>query len=339
MTIKLKISALLFLNLLVICFTEAKDRILPNHLCNVVGFDALNDSVIGDKCWGLATLSVSNMRAKPEHSSELVTQALMGTPLKVLEYSDGWYRVQTPDDYTGWMDSAGLTRFTSDQMDEWKMSGRYFYNRISGNVFDSPNKNSTVISDLALGDLFVAEDASKGFLKIFIPDGRTVFVRKSDCISFQKWSTTKPGSEEIISVAKGMLGSPYMWGGTSCKALDCSGLTKTAFFSQGIILARDASQQAQYGEHPDFNHLKNLLPGDLLFFGRDKQHIVHVGIYMGRGFYIHASGLVRINSIDPKDPAYNVTEKKNLVAAGRILNSLNTEGIVLLKDHSWYVKR
>jgi hypothetical protein len=46
--------------------------------------------------------------------------------------------------------------------------------------------------------------------------------------------------------------------------------------------------------------------------------------------------LVRINSIDPKDPAYNLSERKSLLTTSRILNSLNTDGIVLVKDHPWY---
>jgi len=311
------------------------------HVCMMVQasepvFRILPDTVIGEKSWGLATLSVSNMRAKPQHSSELVSQALMGTPLKVLEYTDGWFRVQTPEGYLGWMDSSGLVRLTQQEMDAWRNSNRYFYKQISGNVFAAPNKNSKIVSDLVLGDIVVAEAESKGFLKIRIPDGRSGFVRKKECVSFQEWTGEKPDAEAAVSVAKKMLGSPYLWGGTSCKAVDCSGLTKIAYYSQGIILARDASQQALYGSHPDYTQIGNLQPGDLLYFGRDKEHIIHVGIYFGNGFYIHASGLVRINSIDPKDPAYNVTEKKNLVAASRVLDSLNTEGIVLVKDHPWY---
>jgi len=297
----------------------------------------VSDTVTIEKPWALATLSVSNIRGKAEHSSELVTQVLMGTPLKVLEAVEGWYKVETPEHYTGWMDSFGLACVTKQEMDNWKVSPRYFFGQISGNVLSSPNKKSPVISDLVLGDLFVAESNSKGFLKIRIPDGRIGFVRKSDCISFKDWTERKPDGQQVIVVAKKMLGTPYLWGGTSTKGVDCSGFTKNAYFSQGIILERDAYQQASHGEHPDLNVISELEPADLLFFGRDKQKITHVGIYIGNGFYIHASGLVRINNIDPKHQAYILTEKKKLVATSRILNSLNTEGITLIKDHPWYV--
>jgi hypothetical protein len=187
-----------------------------------------------------------------------------------------------------------------------------------------------------MGDLFEVEAEVNGFLKIRISDGRIGFVRKKDCLSWNEWTNRKQDAPSVISVARQLLGVPYMWGGTSCKAVDCSGLSKTSYFSQGIILARDASQQARYGEHPDFNNISSLEPGDLLFFGRSAQRVTHVGLYLGNGKYIQASGFVRISSIDPNDPEFDLTERKKLVASSRVLNSLNTEGIVLIKDHPWY---
>jgi hypothetical protein len=261
----------------------------------------------------------------------------MGTPMKILDYQEGWYKVQTPENYIGWMGEKELQRITETQLELWKKSNRYFYNRINGTVFSSPDKKKLVISDLVLGNLFEVETEVKGFLKMRFPDGRTGFVKKTDCISWQEWTGRKPDANTIVQIASQMMGIPYLWGGSSPKSMDCSGLTKIAYFSQGIILARDASQQARYGEHPDFSNHNNLQPGDLLFFGRNAQRITHVGIYLGKEEYLNASGYVRINSLDPKDPRYKLTEKKNLVSASRIVNSRNTEGIVLVKDHSWYV--
>ena len=119
------------------------------------------------------------MRALPKDASELVSQVLMGTPLKVLDYVDKWYRVQTPEHYIGWMDTSGLQRLLQKELDRWKKSNRYLFNSISGFVYDAPGKKGEVVSDLVLGDLFEAEPSAKGFLKIKIPDGRIGFVKKS----------------------------------------------------------------------------------------------------------------------------------------------------------------
>ena len=319
---------------------EGKTRILKFLSEKKIQFTdsirVLPDASLGEKTWGLATLSVSNIRAKAEDAAELVSQALMGTPMKILDYREGWYKVQTPDNYIGWMGDKEFQRITEPQLELWRKSNRYFFNRITGNVFNSTDKKKTVISDLVLGDLLEVVSESKGYLKVRFPDGRSGFVKKKDCISWNEWISRKPNANDIIETATQMMGIPYLWGGASAKATDCSGLTKITFYTQGIILTRDASQQARYGEHPDFTNYNNLQPADLLFFGRNSQHITHVGIYLGKEEYLNASGYVRVNSLDPKDPRYKLTEKKNLVAAGRILNSLNTDGIVLVKDHPWY---
>ena len=63
-----------------------------------------------------------------------------------------------------------------------------------------------------------------------------------------------------------MTGVPYLWGGNSSKANDCSGFTQTIFKSQGMQLPRDARQQALLGEKITPNETwENILPGDLLF--------------------------------------------------------------------------
>jgi gamma-D-glutamyl-L-lysine dipeptidyl-peptidase len=290
---------------------------------------------LGDRTWALAKLSVSNLRSQPGHVSELVSQALMGTPMKVLDFKDHWYRIQTPEHYIAWIDSGEIKRFTPAEMEHWKKSNRYMFNLISGYAWDIPDLKGNIVSDLVLGDLFEVEASVHKFLKIKTPDGRIGYVRKDECISFGDWSKSQPSAQTILSVARQMTGFPYLWGGGSSKAVDCSGFVKLAYFSKGIILARDASQQAGCGDTLDFTRLDNLLPGDLIFFGQSLQQITHVGIYMDKGDFIHASGRVHISSIVPGDPKYNPARK--IEAARRILNSKNTEGIVRVKDHPWYI--
>src|SRR5664279_2644038 len=124
------------------------------------------DASLGDQTWGLTTLSAASMRSQPDHASEMVSQALMGTPLKVLEFKDGWYRVQTPDYYIGWMEGHGLSLFTSTEMVRWRKSDRYVYNRISGNAFASAKRHSMIITDLVLGDLLEAEAVTNRYVTV-----------------------------------------------------------------------------------------------------------------------------------------------------------------------------
>jgi len=299
----------------------------------------LPEATLGSKIWGIAKLSVANMRTVPAHAGEMASQVLMGTPVKILAEKEDWLQVQTPDMYIGWMNRGAIVLKTEDEMTTWKQGKRYIFNRINGVALASPGKNAQPVSDLVLCDLFELISEAKGYLQVRLPDGRSAFVKKNECISFQEWTTRPVDVPSVLSVARQMMGVPYFWGGTSSKSADCSGLTKTSYYSQGVVLSRDASQQARYGSHPDFTDYHNLQPGDLIFFGSSPQRVTHVALCLGNGTFIHASGssaMVRLNSFNPNDSLFDANLLKSLVGSSRIVNSLNTEGIVPVKNHPWY---
>jgi len=294
----------------------------------------LPDEKAGEKTWALVNLSVANLRAKPSDASELVSQVLLGTPLKVLDYSNRWYRVQTPENYIGYLDAGGLETLTSKELERWKKADRWIYSRIAGFIYDEPDYSGEIVSDVVLGDLFEVESSDNGWLKMRFPDGRTGFANQSECLRYKQWINLPVNADQILLTGRKMMGFPYLWGGTSTKGIDCSGFVKTAFYAQGVILARDASQQARYGEPIDFSKIENLQPGDLLFFGRSAERVTHVGIYISNGDFIHSSGRVHIGSIVAGDPKND--PGRNLVAVRRVINSIDSEGIVSVKKHHWY---
>jgi Cell wall-associated hydrolases (invasion-associated proteins) len=299
----------------------------------------LPDKQLGDKTWGLVKLSVANLRTKPAHAEEMATQALMGTPVKILEEKGEWWLVQTPDLYIAWANHGAIIPKTAEEMTNWKKSKRYIYNQLNGFAYSAPDKKAMPVTDLVICDLFEVIGEVKGYLRALLPDGRTAFVKKNECLSFQEWTGKPLQIPSVMQVAKKMMGVPYFWGGTSSKATDCSGLTKTSYYSQGVVLARDASQQMRYGMHPDFSDYRNLQPGDLIFFGSSAQRVTHVALYLGNGLFIHASGssaMVRLNSLNPNDLLFDASLLKIMVGSSRVSNSLNTDGITLVKDHPWY---
>jgi cell wall-associated NlpC family hydrolase len=104
-------------------------------------------------------------------------------------------------------------------------------------------------------------------------------------------------ARQAIAAARGQIGVPYVWGGTSPSGFDCSGLTQWAFEKAGVDLPRTSRAQAQAGEEVD---LDNMQPGDLIFFNSP---VSHVGIYIGDGKMIEAprSGKdVKISSVAPR---------------------------------------
>lgn len=95
--------------------------------------------------------------------------------------------------------------------------------------------------------------------------------------SVSEASSTNSLSETVISTAKSYLGTRYKYGGTTKAGMDCSGLMCTTFKSINIILPRTSEAQSGFGKKIA---LKDVKPGDLLFFTDRKGHkkVTHVGL-------------------------------------------------------------
>ena len=134
----------------------------------------------------------------------------------------------------------------------------------------------------------------------------------SGCASTPPESSKPPAVHQpVLDVAVTELGTPYRYGGSTPRGFDCSGLVYYAYYKAGIRIPR--STMAQY-RHAQRVALKNLQPGDLVFFRIARRSVTHVGIYAGNGRFIHAPSRGRVVSYDSLDDPY---WKKRLVAAGR----------------------
>ncbi len=115
--------------------------------------------------WGIVTLSVCNIRSKAGHSAELLTQALLGTPVKIFKKQQGWFLIQTPDRYFGWVDTAGITPKNKAELAEWKTFKKVIYNQQFGFVYSESSTKSKVCSDLVLADLLSVIESENNFCK------------------------------------------------------------------------------------------------------------------------------------------------------------------------------
>jgi hypothetical protein len=281
-----------------------------------------------DKIYGVVTISVASIRSEPREASELATQATLGTPLQIYKREGFWCLVQTPDDYISWADVGAITWMNESQFATWQQSPKVIYLQPSGYSYTEANTTSQIVSDLVGGSILRLVGEKNSFLKVAYPDGREAFVAKMEAQPYHTWlSSLKVNEASLVQTAKRMMGLPYLWGGTSFKAVDCSGFTKTIFFMNGMIIPRDASQQVHTGKLVDISGgFAPLRPGDLLFFGRSAtdttpERVTHVGMWIGNNEFIHASSHVRVSSVDAKAANYDEFNLKRLLRVKRILNS------------------
>ena len=198
-------------------------------------------------------LSVTNLRKEPDHSSELVSQAIMGTPVMVLKNDGSWALIRTPDRYISWTERLSLRLVTTEEMQEWKRSDRIVYEKNSGWMYSNIAETG-IVSDLVSGCILARIGGSGAYSRVVTPDGREGFVESSAIVPFDQFRQKKAeAGEDIINRASLLTGVPYLWGGSSSKGVDCSGFVQTVYFMNGLILARDASQQALYGDQVDIS--------------------------------------------------------------------------------------
>lgn len=291
------------------------------------------------KEFGVIDVSVANLRGDGKHSAELVTQATLGTPVKIWKRTEEWYYIQTPDDYLAWVDHGGITTMNAKEFKNWKSSEKVIYQKPFGQSYTSVSKDS-VVSDLVIGDILELESEKNNFFKVRYPDGRPAFIPKDESAVYSEWlKNMDPSPEKLVSVAEEMMGLPYLWGGTSAKGVDCSGFTKTIYFMNGMVVPRDASQQVREGELIDsMGDFSKLKVGDLLFFGRPatdstSEKVVHVGMWIGNNRFIHSSGDVHISSMDENAPHFDRFNRDRYLRTKRYLGS-NSEGLKYLSKKS-----
>jgi len=286
----------------------------------------LPDPALGSRNSGLVNISVGNVRRGPDHRAELVSQVLLGETVELLKKNGGWYYIHCPDRYLGWIDEGALLTVDAAALTEWNSADLYRVVCQSGLLRSGPKAGAPPVCDVTAGDLLRRVAGKGSWLEASLPDGRSGFIESTALMNDQSWRVSrKLTPTNIEAAARFFMGAPYLWGGTSPKGFDCSGFVKTVFFLNGTSLNRDADQQARQGEEVEAGSaFQNLRRGDLLFFGdkaaADKpERIMHVGIYLSDRKFIHCSGRVRVNSLDPAAPDYDEWHAKDFVCARRFL--------------------
>ena len=240
----------------------------------------------------ICPLSIVPVRKDPSDRAEMTTQWLFGETATMLERTDKWSRLRFDHDgYEGWVDNR--------QMQPTKAKALPDAVRAAQPVVQVTTTHA--ILQLPMGAVLPGdpENAPIPITGRISINGRTTEELEG------------PAIERITTLAPLWLGAPYLWGGRTPWGVDCSGFTQTLYLLGGVVLPRDAWQQAEKGQTIDLIDLSRT--GDLAFFSNDEGKIIHVGIVLdsegGSKKILHASGRVRIDTLD-HEGIFNVEEKR-----------------------------
>ncbi len=235
----------------------------------------------------------------------LVTQALYGERVVVREMAGDWARVvvtgqpssQDPDGYPGWMPivqlRAGEAPLTATSA---------VVSRPTATLRDATDPSRAVL-DLSYNTRLPVLAAGPADVTVALPTGGRGVVAASD-VDVQSSGPRPTTGADLVAGARLFSGLPYLWAGTSSAGYDCSGFTLAVYGVRGIVLPRDADDQAGLGTPVDRSRLQ---PGDLLFYSStaERSSITHVSMYVGNGMMIQAPATGRTVETVPVDsPAY-----------------------------------
>ena len=246
--------------------------------------------------------SIAPMHAEARVSSAQISQRLAGHVVDVLEAEGEWLRVRGEDGYEGWMHRGYI----------------------------GTGAGSTAAPSARLLSLGCVVRDETTLLTRALPVGAwvgpTERVCSGDAVDPAVRATALPRDARAIvkTAVERFAGTPYQWGGISPWGADCSGLTQTTFWLHGVVLPRDAWQQAEVGVDAG-RDAAAWMPADLIFFSdRADRRITHVGIALGESRVVHVAlgrGGHAIERLDALDDPYVATLMARFVVARRVVDS------------------
>jgi len=190
--------------------------------------------------------------------------------------AEGWARIRTADDYTGWTPLSALlpgkAYAAAGAWPKWRGCSRHLSRAERNGPCAAADRavrsRLEVVAEPPAGALAPSAAARR-------PRG---WVQAGDV------APTRNARLPEISSSATLSGTPYTWGGTSCFGYDCSGFAQIAGAAARILMPRDAHRRPTGAAGRPSS--ATIEAGDLLYFGGSAKKITHTGVYLGDGKFI-----------------------------------------------------
>lgn len=247
--------------------------------------------------YGVVCLPALDLRARPDHRSELRSQLLLGEVVRVGAGRRGWSRVtNVADGYGGWVRDWGLVPASARRAGAWARAA------VASAAAPLALLRGRPAGGIGVGPLFFGSRAipgrvSRGWIQLELPDARRGWIERS--------GVTLPGrgAPAVAERVTSLLGSPYLWGGRTPAGYDCSAFVQQVLLEQGLALPRDAAQQRRRCRTLAAEETGR--PGDLGFFADRSGRISHVAVRLSGDLFAHARGRVVLASLDRHNQLYD----------------------------------
>jgi cell wall-associated NlpC family hydrolase len=240
----------------------------------------------------------ADLRRRPSHDAALVSQSVMGEPLALVRERGEWLEVEAKNGYRGWVRSWALEPDLPGERAFWQTRPIARVVVPCAPLRAEPRAGAPRVAEAGFLARFPLIGKRRASYLVLLPGRGPAWLPAASAEVWPDAGSPPPPPGRLVRIASRLLGTPYLWGGTSSRGYDCSGLVMRLYEWAGLALPRDSRQQAALGY--DFTDPGVARPGDLLFFAERGRPVSHVALALGRGAILHASrSSVRVETIAP----------------------------------------